>query len=600
VTRVGSLCSGVGGLDLAVEDVFPGAELAWYAQYEPPNRKTGKPDRNQYAAKIMAHHWPGVPNLGDIATIDYSGIEPVDLLMAGFPCTDVSLAGKREGLMPGTRSGVWAHVARAIAFLRPKLVFIENVRSLTSARAHCDLEHCPGCMGEPDDRYRPLRALGAVLGDLADLGLDAEWLCLPARDVGAPHLRWRIFILAWPIAEDPDRAIGGQRRISAPGQEDCGRPWGDTRGPGGEGPDVSDAAGVGRGEGRPEPARLLRGPDSAFGGGPASADADEDGRERRAQQDRESLEPILEASRRNDAVRRDGAPARFPWELTDYGPAVERWERITGRHAPRPRNERERLSPRFVEWMMGLPDGWVTGVPGIPNSAQLHALGNGVVPRQAAAALRTLMAAYEQRGDDGMADKTFGAWLLGQTERQDTTGTLARAWKALREANGHTRVRTAKGIRELMMGALGDDWAALRGDETFAEAEREWKGGETGSYRLTEQGAQAAAALAPYAGRQISESEHGSQPPAPGSEITQHAVLVIEGVELLLEAGKRYLLKPGLPVIREDDGPVHAPDTAEAVLDAAVRPDGGIDWAALYEMADHTVPEGVYAGQGEE
>lgn len=196
-----------------------------------------------------------------------------------------------------------------------------------------------------------------------------------------------------------------------------------------------------------------------------------------------------------------------------------------------------------------------------------------------------------------MADKTFGAWLLEQTERQDTTGTLARAWKALREANGHTRVRTAKGIRELMMGALGDDWTALRGDKTFAEAEREWKGGETGPYQLTEQGAQAAAALAPYAGPPLSESEPGNQPFAPDLDLAQHVILVIEGVELLLEAGKRYLLKPGLPVIREDDGPAQA---AVQEGDATVRPDGGIDWAALYEMADHTVPEGAYAGQGEE
>jgi DNA (cytosine-5)-methyltransferase 1 len=144
--RVASLCSGVGGLDLAVESVLD-AELAWYAQYEPPD-KNGKEDKNQYAAQIMAARFPGVPNLGDITAIDYTQVEPVDILTAGFPCTDLSLAGKRAGLMPGTRSGIWSHVARAVEVLRPSLVFIENVRSLTSAKAHSDLEHCPWCMGE--------------------------------------------------------------------------------------------------------------------------------------------------------------------------------------------------------------------------------------------------------------------------------------------------------------------------------------------------------------------------------------------------------------------------------------------------------------------
>lgn len=145
--RIGSLCSGVGMLDLAVESVLPGAELAWYAQFEPPGKK-GRPDRHQYAAKVMAHRFPGTPNHGDIAAIDYGGVEAVDILTAGWPCQDMSLAGKRAGLMPGTRSGLWSHVVRAIGALRPSLVFLENVRSLTSARAHSDLEQCPWCLGE--------------------------------------------------------------------------------------------------------------------------------------------------------------------------------------------------------------------------------------------------------------------------------------------------------------------------------------------------------------------------------------------------------------------------------------------------------------------
>ena len=191
---LGELCAGVGALGMALSEVI-GCEPVWHAQFEPKTKQ-------QYAAQILAHHHPGVPNHGDITTLDYAGVQSVDIIAAGFPCQDISLAGRRVGLMPGTRSGVWSHVARAIGELRPSLVFIENVRSLTSVRAHSDVEHCPWCMGDGRDAVA-LRALGAVLGDLADLGFDAEWTCVRASDVGAPHQRARIFVLAWPSAADP-------------------------------------------------------------------------------------------------------------------------------------------------------------------------------------------------------------------------------------------------------------------------------------------------------------------------------------------------------------------------------------------------------------
>ena len=342
--RIGSLCSGYGGLDLAVMDAVPGAEVAWHAQYEPPDKK-GRPDKHQYAAQVLAHRFPGVPNHGDITAIDYAGVEPVDVLTAGFPCQDISLAGARAGLLPGNRSGLWSHVARAIAELRPSLVFIENVRSLTSARAHSDLESCPRCMGDLGDRPA-LRALGAVLGDLASLGFDAEWVCVPASGVGACHKRERTFVLAWPAAEDPDVAAGGQRRLAAPGQAEGGRTRPDAGGRGGA--LAADAHGLDREEGRSEPADRAGRADAAVAGGTPGAD----------------------------------------WGI--FAPAVARHERAFGRVAPSPLNERGRLSPRFVEWMMGIPAGWVTEVPGIPPNAQLKALGNGVVPRQGAAAFRLL------------------------------------------------------------------------------------------------------------------------------------------------------------------------------------------------------------------
>ena len=185
--RTASVCTGYGGLDRAVHEVM-GGELAWVA------------DNDEGAAKILACRYPDVPNLGDITAIDWSAVEPVELLTAGFPCQDVSCAGGRAGLREGNRTGVWAYVARAIDALRPSLVVLENVRGLLSFGADSDVESCPWCLGEAGNQH-PLRALGAVLADLADLGFDAEWLLVSAAEVGAPHRRERVFIVAWPAAD---------------------------------------------------------------------------------------------------------------------------------------------------------------------------------------------------------------------------------------------------------------------------------------------------------------------------------------------------------------------------------------------------------------
>jgi DNA (cytosine-5)-methyltransferase 1 len=180
---LGSLCSGYGGLEMGVSQVWP-VRVAWVAEVDPG------------AMAILAHHWPDVPNLGDITAIDWRGVERVDVLCAGFPCQDVSLAGRGAGLRAGTRSGIWAHVADAIATLRPTYVFIENVKGLRHARADSDMEPCPVCMGDNDEPR--MRALGAVLASLSNIGYDAEWDSVKASDVGAPHQRERVFILAWP------------------------------------------------------------------------------------------------------------------------------------------------------------------------------------------------------------------------------------------------------------------------------------------------------------------------------------------------------------------------------------------------------------------
>jgi DNA (cytosine-5)-methyltransferase 1 len=185
--KIGSLFSGYGGLDLAVSAVT-GGEVVWHCEWD------------DAPAKILEKNFPDVPNFRDVSKIDWSQVEPVDVLTGGFPCQDLSLAGKRAGMKEGTRSGLWSEFFKAIEVLKPRLVVIENVRGILSASAHGEVEQCPWCMGdEPGEPV--LRALGAVLGDLAGIGYDCKWVGLRAADAGAPHNRFRVFIIAFPQSQ---------------------------------------------------------------------------------------------------------------------------------------------------------------------------------------------------------------------------------------------------------------------------------------------------------------------------------------------------------------------------------------------------------------
>jgi DNA (cytosine-5)-methyltransferase 1 len=192
--KIGSLFTGAGGLDMAVTAIF-GGEVVWHSEID------------KDASKVLEHHFPNTPNLGNIAEIDWSTVEPVDVLCGGFPCQDVSSAGKRAGIKQGTRSGLWSVFATAIEAIRPRYVVIENVRGLLSAKAHRNVEPAEGVVGgapeaEAGAAADPvLRAAGAVLGDLSDLGYDAQWATVSASSVGAPHRRDRVFILATPRPE---------------------------------------------------------------------------------------------------------------------------------------------------------------------------------------------------------------------------------------------------------------------------------------------------------------------------------------------------------------------------------------------------------------
>lgn len=156
--KVGSLFAGIGGFDLGLERA--GFTIKWQVEIDP------------YCNRVLAKHWPTVPRYGDIRAMDWGTVEPVDVLCGGFPCQDISLAGKGAGLS-GARSGLWSEYVKAIDALTPRYILIENVAALRS------------------------RGLDQVLREIAALGYDAEWHCIPASAVGAPHRRDRVWIVAY-------------------------------------------------------------------------------------------------------------------------------------------------------------------------------------------------------------------------------------------------------------------------------------------------------------------------------------------------------------------------------------------------------------------
>jgi DNA (cytosine-5)-methyltransferase 1 len=438
---VGSLCSGYEGLGLGLRLAGWPVELAWVADNDPG------------AARLLAHRYPDVPNLQDVRDAQFSAVQPVDILTAGYPCQPLSLAGRRAGT--ADERWIWTDVLRAVRMVRPRLVLLENVAG------HLSL------------------GFGRVVADLASIGYVGSWACVRASDVGAPHRRNRVFLLARPADSEGirlgDTGPEGGRRVPAAAV---------AGGAGADGLNLlpTPAATLGRGTGFPSretaqdrmgrgtrclddavallPTPAARDAGRGFGWGdqpgrplsetivwllPTPKASDEDRgdcpseRERRspslvsidhllptpaaADSERASLtyargNPTLigallptptvadsRSTRNATAGRTPGAQYSKGWTLADiahddrwgqYAPAIARWEAILGRPAPDPTEPgskgQPRLSPRFVEWLMGLADGWVTAIPGLTRNEQLRALGNGVVPQQCAAAISHLYA----------------------------------------------------------------------------------------------------------------------------------------------------------------------------------------------------------------
>lgn len=184
---IGSLFSG------AVDGLARGLEAAGWG----PLRWMAEVD--EWRRDQLARQWPGVPIYSDVREVH--DVEPVDLICGGFPCQDISPAGRRAGIA-GERSGLWSEFARIIRLVRPRVVVVENVAALLG------------------------RGMDVVLGDLAACGYDATWDCIPAAAVGAPHRRDRLFVVAWRIPnpkQDRIRHLAerGQSGAQAPNRRDA-------------------------------------------------------------------------------------------------------------------------------------------------------------------------------------------------------------------------------------------------------------------------------------------------------------------------------------------------------------------------------------------
>jgi len=188
--KVLDLFSGIGGFSLGLERA--GMETVAFCEIE------------EYPRKVLAKHWPDIPIYDDVRTLtkerlEADGIRSIDVICGGFPCQDISAAGKQAGISDGTRSGLWSECARLLGELRPRYAIFENVTALIS-----------GDQG---------RWFQRVLWDISEVGYDAEWHCIPASELGAHHHRDRVWIIAYPKRITGRADAGAQSQASEERQE---------------------------------------------------------------------------------------------------------------------------------------------------------------------------------------------------------------------------------------------------------------------------------------------------------------------------------------------------------------------------------------------
>lgn len=393
---IGSLCTGYGGLELAAADLFD-TKLEWVSEIDSD------------ANRVLEERF-GVPNIGDLRSADPT---PVDIVTAGFPCQPLSHAGHQKGIHD--ERWIWDDIQNLVGRMdpRPRLLLFENV---------------PGLLAVNDGN-----AMARVVQGLGSIGYVGQWRTHRASDSGACHRRERVFIVAYPDGQRPEGPLRARSRGPVAGQP------ADRRG-GRRDATTSDSSSAGMGTlrrtgGRDEDAAqggspsLFAGTETAHaadletgGGGaagrlfPTPQASDKDRGPDLARFDREgsggpdlttTVERLLPTPVASDAHGSRRATARTDdWSSNEgttlldamrlhptFGPyamAVAHHMAVTDRIPPPPVDGSSRLNPAFVEWMMMLPEGWVTGID-LSRTAQLRVLGNGVVWKQAADAYRLML-----------------------------------------------------------------------------------------------------------------------------------------------------------------------------------------------------------------
>ena len=357
--KIGSLCTGYGGLDMAVEAFF-NAETVWTCEFD------------KYASQVIEKRIDK-PNHGDLKKTDWTKVESIDILTAGYPCQPFSTAGSRKGA--DDERHLWPYIKEIIRILRPQFVVLENVRG------HFGL------------------GFREVLGDLAEIGYDAIWRLVRASDVGAPHRRERLFILAY--------SQGGRSRSKPSGISSSYSGIGRSSDSISEYTNtnsqrctlVGDRFGESRNQGQSQ---------SEFGELvetiATNTNSNACSQSRRANRKLRTESAGLRGGQNKGQARqeyRGGSQTLSDTScqcISSIGHVSELGRRFTSRRdmhlqAIPDALAEGRLNAKFVEYMMGLPDGWVTDV-GLSRSQQLKILGNGVVPQQAEYALELLWETY--------------------------------------------------------------------------------------------------------------------------------------------------------------------------------------------------------------
>ncbi|MCE3232478.1 MAG: (cytosine-5-)-methyltransferase [Rickettsiaceae bacterium] len=390
--KVLDIFSGIGGFSLGLERA--GMETVAFCEIEP------------FCQSIIEKHWPKTRIFTDVKILNKellsrSGVTGINVIAGGFPCQDISCAGKQRGI-EGERSGLWKEYKRLINELRPDYAIIENVANLRS------------------------RGLATVLQDLWEIGYDVQWHCIPASSVGAPHRRDRIWIIAYPTVKGLERCQRQSAKGYRPRSAKCCKEFSDTdstrcncyqgtstRSDGEEGwqectaysiTSGNCAAGEGfplyeTGSGKETKTEGLQNCETILADTNSARQVGIPGADRTLTQKSRCRGTNSQGSRSDD--RGNHKPCTNA-EMADTNSAglqghgrFEETRQILSQEAVSllrsttgiaqwgiepniPRLKDERLNPDWVEWLMGFPEGWTSGGT---RKQRLVALGNAVVPQ---------------------------------------------------------------------------------------------------------------------------------------------------------------------------------------------------------------------------